>query len=123
MRSSRVFVITGALASAAAISVVPTEVAGAAAPSTEVVVPSSGVTVSGSQVVLDATASSGVTQVQFELVRGSPSNSVIVTATPTLFGWLAYFNSTTVPNGTYRFRASPRTPLEKPAAARASPSL
>ena len=105
MRSSRVFVIAGALALAAAISALPTEVASAAAPSTEVVVPSSGVTVSGPQVVLDATASSGVTQVQFELIRGSPSNSVIVTATPTLFGWLAYFNSTTVPNGTYTLQS------------------
>src|SRR5580704_738495 len=105
MRSSRVFVTTGALALAAAISVVPTEVAGAAAPSTEVVVPTSGVTVSGPQVVLDATASAGVTQVQFELTRGSPSNSVIVTATPTLFGWLTYFNSITVPNGIYTLQS------------------
>lgn len=101
MRSPRVLVITGALALVAAIIVVPTEVASAAIPSTDVVVPSSGVTVSGPQVVLDATASSGVTQVQFEVTKGNSNNSVIVTATPTLFGWLAYFNSTTVPNGTY----------------------
>ena len=105
MRSSRMFVIAGALALAAAISVVPTEVVGAAAPSTDVLVPLTGVTVSGAQVVLDATASSGATQVQFELSRGSPSNTVIVTAGPTLFGWLAYFDSTTVPNGTYTLQS------------------
>ena len=105
MRPSRMLVITGALAFVAATIAVPTEVASAAAPNTDVVIPSNGVTVSGPQVVLDATASPGVTQVQFELTRGSPSNAVIVTATPTLFGWLAYFNSTTVPNGTYTLQS------------------
>ena len=103
MRWWWVLVMTGALASAAAI--VPTEVAGAAVPSTNVIIPSSGVSVSGSQVLLDATASSGVTGVQFALSRSGPSNAVIVTATPTLFGWLATFNSTTVPNGTYSLQS------------------
>ena len=105
MRSSRVFVIAGSLALTVAICVVPTEAVGAAAPSTDVLVPLTGVTVSGAQVALDGSASSGTTQVQFELSRGSPSNSVIVTATPTPFGWLAYFNSTTVPNGTYTLQS------------------
>ena len=69
MRSSRVFVFTGVLAVAAAVSSVPVEIASAAPLSTTVVVPSNGATVSGTQVVLDAITSSGVTQVQFELTR------------------------------------------------------
>jgi hypothetical protein len=101
VRSSRLFVVTGALAFAVAVVIVPAQVANAVPPSTAVVVPSSGATVSGSQVVLDATASSGVTGLQFELTEGSPGNAVIVTATPTLIGWVAYFDSTSVPNGTY----------------------
>ena len=105
MRWWWVLVMTGALALAAAISAVPTEVASAAVPSTNVIIPSGGVSVSGPQVLLDATASSGVTEVQFELTRSGPSNAVIVTATPTLFGWLAFFNSTTVPNRTYTLQS------------------
>lgn len=66
------------------------------APSAEVLVPSNNTTVSGTQVVLDASASAGVTQVQFELRGGSLSDSVIATATPTYYGWIALWNSTTV---------------------------
>lgn len=105
MRSSRVFVVTGALALAAIISVVPQELASAAPPSTSMLIPSSGVTVSGTQVVLDATASSGTTQVQFELTRGAPYGSVVVTATPTIYGWLAEWDSSTVANGTYSLQS------------------
>ena len=70
MRSSRFLVLTVALILGAAMSTVPLEVAGAQAPSTAVLVPSNGATVSGTSVVLDAGASSGVTQVQFELTGG-----------------------------------------------------
>jgi hypothetical protein len=74
--------------------------ASAQSPSTEVVVPSSGATVAGTQVVLDATASSGVTEVQFEL-----SGTVIATATRTFYGWIALFNSTRFLDGTYTLQS------------------
>ena len=63
------FVIAAALTLGAALSALPVQMASAQSPSTEVVVPSSGATVAGTRVVLDATASSGVTKVQFELER------------------------------------------------------
>ena len=59
---------------------------------------------SGTQ-VLDASASSGVTQVQYELTRGSLTDSVVATASPTYYGWLANWNTTAVPNGTYTLQS------------------
>jgi hypothetical protein len=87
------------------MSVVPLEIAGAQPPSTAVLVPSNGATVSRTSVVLDASASSGVTQVQFELTGGSLTDSVIATATPTYYGWIAKWNSTTVVDGTYTLQS------------------
>ncbi len=69
-------------------------------PTTTVALPSNGATVSG-DVWLDASASAGVSQVQYEVTGGSLSASVIATATPTVVGWLAGWDTTTVPNGTY----------------------
>jgi hypothetical protein len=57
-------------------------------------------TLSGTQ-YLDATASAGVTQIQYELTGGALSDRVIATATPTIVGWAAAWNTTTVTNGTY----------------------
>jgi acetyl esterase/lipase len=71
---------------------------------TTVVLPSNGATLSGAQ-YLDATASSGVTGIQYELSGGGLTDSVIATATPTLYGWLASWNSTSVPNGTYTLQS------------------
>jgi|HubBroStandDraft_6_1064221.scaffolds.fasta_scaffold66454_1 hypothetical protein len=105
MRSSRFLVLTVALILGAAMSTVPLEVAGAQAPSTAVLVPSNGATVSGTSVVLDAGASAGVTQVQFELTGGSLTDSVIATATATYYGWIAEWNSTTVADGTYTLQS------------------
>jgi hypothetical protein len=73
-------------------------------PSTTVVLPSNGATVSGTQ-YLDATTSPGVTEVQYELSGGSLTDSVIATATLTLYGWLADWNSASVPNGTYTLQS------------------
>ncbi len=67
MRASRVGVLGVALALAAATSVVPLQVAGAQSPSTAILVPSKGATISGTAVVLDAGTSAGVTEVQFEI--------------------------------------------------------
>ena len=59
---------------------------------------------SGSQ-ILDAGASSGVTSVQFEITGGSLNDDVIATATPSIYGWLANWNTTAVPNGTYTLQS------------------
>ena len=76
-------------------------------PTTSVVIPSNGASVSGAQVILDASASvsAGVAKVEFSLTGGSLNNLLIATATLTYFGWLASWNSTTVPNGTYTLRS------------------
>jgi uncharacterized protein YjbI with pentapeptide repeats len=73
-------------------------------PETTVGVPSNGVTVTGGQ-WLDASATSGVTKVVYELTGGALSDQVIATATPTEYGWLAEFDSTTIPNGTYSLQS------------------
>jgi hypothetical protein len=105
MGISRIAVVSTALTLAAALSVLPVEVAGAQAPSTTVIIPASGATVSGISQVLDAAASSGATLVQYEITGGALNDSVIATATPTIYGWLAKWNTTAVPNGTYALQS------------------
>jgi phospholipase C len=75
-------------------------------PVTQIVLPSSGATLSGVN-WLDATASDnvGVARVEFHLTGGSLSNKLLGTATPTIYGWLAGWNSATVPNGTYSLQS------------------
>jgi hypothetical protein len=80
-----------ATTSAASITVIP---------STSVLIPANGATVSGSA-VLDATASSGVTSVVYKLTGSTLNQAVIATGTPTFYGWMAKWDSTYVPNGTY----------------------
>jgi hypothetical protein len=75
-----------------------------AAPTTSVVLPSSGATVAGVQ-NLDATASSGVTKVTYELSGNGLSDHVVATGTPTLIGWLAQWNTTGVADGTYTLQS------------------
>ena len=70
-------------------------------PATAVLIPSNGAVQSGTAAQLDAGASSGVATVKFEISGGKLTNAVIATATPTLFGWAAQWNTTSVPNGTY----------------------
>jgi hypothetical protein len=75
-------------------------------PTTTVVLPSNNASATGSQ-YLDATASSGVTQVNYE-VSGGPANlndDVIATGTVTRYGWLAAWNTTGVANGTYTLQS------------------
>lgn len=106
MGISKVAAILAAPALASALSVLPVEVAGAQAPSTAVVLPASGTTLSGISQVLDATASSGVTQVKYEITGGTLDHSVIATATPTMYGWIAIWNTTGVANGTYTLQSA-----------------
>ena len=70
-------------------------------PTTTVLSPSKGVTLSGST-LLGASASNA-TSVEFWLVGGSYglSGHLIGTATPTYYGWLYTWSTTTVPNGSY----------------------
>ena len=70
-------------------------------PTTAIIAPSNGATQSGSAALLDASASSGVTGVSFEITGGTLTNDVVATATATLYGWLAQWNTTIVPDGTY----------------------
>jgi major membrane immunogen (membrane-anchored lipoprotein) len=76
-------------------------------PTTSIVIPSKGASVSGAQVLLDAGASDsgGVAEVAFHLTGGSLSNALIATGTQTDYGWYAYWNSTTVPDGTYTLQS------------------
>jgi uncharacterized protein YjbI with pentapeptide repeats len=73
-----------------------------APPSTAVVIPSNGASQSGTAALLDASASAHVTGVTYELNGNGLTNQVIATGTPTLYGWLAVWNTTTVPNGTFQ---------------------
>ena len=73
-------------------------------PTTSIVKPSNGTKVSGTQ-GLDALASSGVTQVQYELTGGTFNHSVVATGTATIYGWTSTWNSTTVPNGQYTLQS------------------
>ncbi len=76
-------------------------------PTTSVLIPSTGASVSGSQVLLDAgaTDSVGVSQVEFVLSGGSLNNQLVATGTLTVYGWLADWDSTTVPDGTYTLQS------------------
>lgn len=76
-------------------------------PQTAVLVPAGGATLSGTAAVLDASASgtSRIISVQFELNGGGLSNDVVGTAAPTLYGWIAEWDTTKVPNGMYTLRS------------------
>jgi hypothetical protein len=75
-----------------------------ATPSTAVLVPSGATTTSGTE-TLDAGATPGVTQVQFELNGGGLTNHVVASASLTAYGWLASWDTTSVPNGTYTLQS------------------
>jgi hypothetical protein len=76
------------------------------APTTAVLVPSGGASVSGTSSLLDASTSANVTYVAFELSGGTINGEqLIATATPTYYGWLAEWNTTSVPNGTYKIQS------------------
>jgi hypothetical protein len=55
--------------------------------------------------VLEAGATPTSARVQFHLSGTSQGDAVIATATPTFYGWLARWDSSTVPDGVYRLRA------------------
>jgi hypothetical protein len=71
-------------------------------PTTSILIPSNGATLSGTA-TLDASASDNVkvSRVEFRLTGGSSNNALIGTATLTQFGWIAQWDTTSVPNGNY----------------------
>jgi lysophospholipase L1-like esterase len=75
-------------------------------PTTSVLVPSSGATLSGNA-VLDATAADVglVAEVQFALTGGSLDQTVVGTAVPTIYGDVLTLNTTTVANGSYTLQS------------------
>jgi Pentapeptide repeats (8 copies)/Bacterial Ig domain len=81
-------------------------VVSATPPSTSVVLPSSGATVTGAT-WLDAGASSpvGIASVSFEITGPAASNTVIAKATATPYGWLANWSSMIIANGTYTLQS------------------
>ena len=71
-------------------------------PTTSVLIPANGATLSGTAATLDASASNA-TSVEFWILGGSYgyTGKMIGTATLTLYGWVYSWNTTTVPNGSY----------------------
>ena len=75
-------------------------------PTTAVLIPPAGASVSGTSSLLDASASANVTYVAFELSGGTINGEqLIATATPTYYGWLAEWDTTGVPDGTYQLQS------------------
>jgi hypothetical protein len=68
-------------------------------PTTSVLIPANGAKVSGTT-TLDATASNA-TSVEFVLFGGSYFGLVVGVATPTIYGWIASWNTKAVSNGSY----------------------
>jgi hypothetical protein len=75
-----------------------------APPTTSVVAPAKGATVSGTR-LLDATASADATSVEFELTGGNLAHHVVAQAKETLAGWLGRWNTSTIPDGTYMLQS------------------
>ena len=105
MGMPRVVVVSGVLALVVAIAVFPVQVASARSRGTTVTIPTNSYTVSGTSQLLDAAASSGASQVRYEITGVGLTDSVIATATPTYYGWLALWNTTTVANGSYSLQS------------------
>jgi outer membrane protein assembly factor BamB len=75
-------------------------------PTTAVIIPSTGAAAqSGTSALLDASASAGVTSVNFELNGGTLSDKVIGKGAATIYGWIGQWNTTDIPNGTYALQS------------------
>jgi outer membrane protein assembly factor BamB len=72
-------------------------------PTTAIVVPSDGATLAGTTAQLDASASDDVqvSRVEFHLTASNSRETLIGLATPTTFGWVYFWNTKSVPNGSY----------------------
>ena len=71
-------------------------------PTTSMLLPATGATVSGDTWVdARASAQAGLASVRFEVSGGSVSDQVVSASTDTTFGWLGAWDTTDVANGTY----------------------
>jgi hypothetical protein len=70
-----------------------------------VVLPIPGARLSGTEPLGANVTATTAARVQFHLSGTSRPDAVIATATQTFYGWLANWDSTTVPDGVYRLRA------------------
>jgi hypothetical protein len=112
--SWRYFVISAALALAAALSVVPAQAAAAASSSVSIVLPASGATLSGSQWFDAVPNGSGDTGVEFVLSSTASTGPcslatgpcTVGNATLTWIGWVVNWNTDNVPNGSYNLVAT-----------------
>ncbi len=94
-------VSVAALLAGLIVGLVAESPATATTPTTRVLVPSAGATLSGTTATLDATASNA-TSVEFWIAGGSYGyGKMIGTAKLTLVGWVYSWNTTTVPDGSY----------------------
>lgn len=108
MSSSRV-IASGVVLALAAIGFVPGQLASGTTPPPPptIVLPAVGATVSGQNVILDAFAPAGTTSVEFGVFvyegigHAGLDRPVAYALTPTLYGWIARWNTTDVPNGSY----------------------
>ena len=95
-------------------------------PTTAVLVPATGATLSGTSATLDATASAsygvGITKVQFVLTGGSYNKTVLGTATLTLYGYSSPGTPRPSSMAPTHCRAWPPTEPATPLTARGSPS-
>ena len=71
-------------------------------PITSILIPSSGATLSGTASLdaraSDANSSNGIPRVEFHLFAGGLRGTLAATATATQYGWVAYWDTTTVMN-------------------------
>jgi peptidoglycan/LPS O-acetylase OafA/YrhL len=75
-------------------------------PYTVLITPSDGTTLSGRQLIdIRATDPVMVRKVEAQLKGPTVSETVLGYAAPTLYGWLLYWNTANVPNGTYELRS------------------
>jgi hypothetical protein len=106
MAIARFTAFSSALILASAIGVLPIhDDAGALPPTTTVTIPTTNYPVSGTSQLLDAGASPSASQVHYEVTGGTLTNQIVATGTATYYGWLAQWNTTTVPNGTYSLQS------------------
>jgi hypothetical protein len=75
-------------------------------PTTSVVLPSNGASLTGGR-WLDAVASDygKVTKVEYRLTGGTFNKTLIATGTSTAYGWIAGWDTTTVPDGSYTLQS------------------
>jgi hypothetical protein len=82
---------------------------------TNLIIPTDGAKLKRTR-LLDAAASdnSGVTKVEFHLLdRDKIHGTLVVAATPSAYGWFAYWNTTSVANGTYMLQSIAYGPDDK----------